>query len=48
VPTTLLIDREGREVARKMGEAQWDGAEMVALVEQTVRGQSTSEGNRDR
>src|SRR6266496_1338820 len=31
VPTTLLIDREGREVARKMGAAEWDGAEMVSL-----------------
>jgi thiol-disulfide isomerase/thioredoxin len=40
VPTTLLIDREGREVARKMGEAQWDSPEMVSLVETTMRGQS--------
>jgi thiol-disulfide isomerase/thioredoxin len=30
VPTTLLIDQEGRDVARKMGEAEWDGPEMVA------------------
>jgi thiol-disulfide isomerase/thioredoxin len=45
VPTTLLIDRAGREVARKIGEAQWDGAEMVALVERAVRGQSSSERN---
>ena len=29
VPTTLLIDREGREVARKMGEAEWDGPEII-------------------
>ena len=40
VPTTLLIDREGREVARKMGEAQWDSPEMVSLVERTMRAQS--------
>jgi thiol-disulfide isomerase/thioredoxin len=40
VPTTLLIDREGREVARKMGEAQWDSPEMVSLVERTMREQS--------
>lgn len=32
VPTTLLIDREGREVARKMGEADWDSPQMIALV----------------
>jgi thiol-disulfide isomerase/thioredoxin len=48
VPTTLLIDRQGREVARKMGAAEWDAPELVALVEQTIRGQSASEGNRDR
>jgi hypothetical protein len=48
VPTTLLIDRQGREVARKMGEAQWDGPELIALVERTMRGQSTGEENQDR
>jgi thiol-disulfide isomerase/thioredoxin len=36
VPTTLLIDREGREVARKMGEAAWDGLEMVGLIQRTT------------
>jgi len=25
VPTTLLIDRQGRETARKMGAPEWDG-----------------------
>ena len=40
VPTTLLIDREGREVARKMGAAEWDGPEMVSLIERTIRGES--------
>jgi thiol-disulfide isomerase/thioredoxin len=42
VPTTLLIDREGREVARKLGEAEWDSPEMMSLVEQTMRGGSAS------
>ncbi len=36
VPTTLLIDREGREVARKMGEAEWDGPEMVGLIRRLI------------
>ncbi len=45
VPTTLLIDREGREVARKMGAAEWDSPEMVALIERTMRGQSVSDGD---
>jgi thiol-disulfide isomerase/thioredoxin len=42
VPTTLLINREGREVARKLGEAAWDSPEMVSLVERTIRGQLAS------
>ena len=48
VPTTLLIDQEGREVARKMGEAKWDGPEMVSLVERTMHGQPArkADGNR--
>jgi thiol-disulfide isomerase/thioredoxin len=32
VPTTFLIDREGRLAARKMGGAQWDGPPMIALI----------------
>jgi thiol-disulfide isomerase/thioredoxin len=48
VPTTLLIDRQGREIARKMGPAEWDGAEMVSLVERTIHAQSASDGDRDR
>jgi thiol-disulfide isomerase/thioredoxin len=42
VPTTLLIDGEGREVARKMGEAEWDSAGIVALIERMMHGQSAS------
>jgi thiol-disulfide isomerase/thioredoxin len=40
VPTTLLIDRQGRETARKMGAAEWDGPEMVSLVERTIHARS--------
>ena len=32
VPMTLLIDREGREVARKMGPAEWDSAAIIAMI----------------
>ena len=32
VPTTLLIDREGRELGRKLGPAEWDSPEMIALL----------------
>ena len=44
VPTTLLIDQEGREVALKMGEAEWDSPEMVSLVERTTHGQPARKG----
>jgi thiol-disulfide isomerase/thioredoxin len=42
LPTSLLIDRQGREIARKMGAAEWDGPEMISLVERTIQGQATS------
>lgn len=32
VPTTLLVDRDGREIARKVGAVEWDSPEMVALI----------------
>jgi thiol-disulfide isomerase/thioredoxin len=48
VPTTLLIDRQGRETARKMGAAEWDGPEMVSLVERTIHARSGSDEGPDR
>lgn len=33
VPATLLIDRAGREVGRKVGPAEWDSAEVLSLVQ---------------
>lgn len=36
-PTTLLIDREGREAARKIGPAEWDSPE----IESTIHGYIT-------
>lgn len=33
IPTTLLIDRQGREIGRRTGPAQWDGAEAVRMIE---------------
>ena len=36
VPTTLLIDRQGREVARKAGAAAWDSPEVVTVIQQVV------------
>ena len=33
LPTTLLIDPEGREIGRLIGPAAWDSPEMVAFLE---------------
>jgi thiol-disulfide isomerase/thioredoxin len=33
LPTTLLLDREGREVGRLVGPAEWDAPEFVAYFE---------------
>lgn len=32
IPTTLLIDDEGRETAREVGPAAWDSAQAVAVI----------------
>ena len=32
VPLTLLIDREGREVGRKLGPATWDDPKVVQMI----------------
>jgi thiol-disulfide isomerase/thioredoxin len=32
IPTTLLVDRAGREIGRKLGPAEWDSTEMVGLI----------------
>ena len=36
LPTTVIIDRAGREVARLEGEAAWDAPELVAAVRRLV------------
>lgn len=33
MPTTLILDREGREIARLQGGAEWDSKEAKALLE---------------
>ncbi|MEM7506897.1 MAG: TlpA disulfide reductase family protein [Pseudomonadota bacterium] len=32
LPVTLILDRQGREVGRVIGEAEWDSREAVAVV----------------
>jgi len=38
LPTTVLIDRQGRLVGRAVGPRGWDSAESVALVRQILEG----------
>ncbi|ADU12197.1 TlpA family protein disulfide reductase [Asticcacaulis excentricus] len=33
MPTTIILDKNGQEVARLSGEAKWDAAEVKALVD---------------
>lgn len=33
LPTTYVIDRQGRAVARRLGYVEWDGAAARALIE---------------
>ena len=37
LPTTLLIDREGREIGRLIGPAEWDSWEALALIEKYLK-----------
>ncbi|THK35349.1 TlpA family protein disulfide reductase [Ensifer sp. MPMI2T] len=36
LPTTILIDAEGRELGRLMGPAEWDAPDMVAFLRSIV------------
>ncbi|MFQ5936730.1 MAG: TlpA family protein disulfide reductase, partial [Acidiferrobacterales bacterium] len=36
VPTTLLIDREGNEIGRYAGPAEWDSVEFVSVIQQQL------------
>ena len=36
IPLTLLIDRNGREIARKLGPAEWDRPEIAQLIRERV------------
>lgn len=36
MPITILLDRQGREIARLQGEAKWDGPEAKAIIRQAI------------
>ena len=37
LPATLLIDREGREIGRLLGPAEWDGEDAKRLIGAAMR-----------
>ena len=37
LPTTLLIDRDGHEVGRKIGPAEWDNPQITVLIRDHLR-----------
>ncbi|MGH6714447.1 MAG: TlpA family protein disulfide reductase [Bradyrhizobium sp.] len=42
LPTTLLVDREGREVGRLIGPAEWDSPEMAEFIGCVISGKSAA------
>lgn len=36
IPGTVLIDREGREIGRALGPAEWDSPEAIVLIAQAI------------
>jgi thiol-disulfide isomerase/thioredoxin len=46
IPVTLLVDREGREIGRTVGPAEWDSDEIVRIIEPYVKAAARPEGER--
>jgi hypothetical protein len=40
LPFTMLVDREGREIARLAGPADWDSPEAIAIIREAMASQS--------
>mgnify|MGYP000206243695 CR=1 FL=1 len=40
LPATLLIDRNGMEIGRLIGPAEWDAPEMVAFLKSVLSGET--------
>jgi thiol-disulfide isomerase/thioredoxin len=43
LPTTLLLDREGREIGRLIGPAEWDAPEIAAFISCVIAAQTSKE-----
>ena len=46
IPTTLLVDRQGREIGRVVGPAEWDSPEAVTLVRRNLERPWSGPGGR--
>jgi thiol-disulfide isomerase/thioredoxin len=44
LPTTILIDREGREVGRLVGEATWDSSDALKLIDALINEKTKTAG----
>jgi thiol-disulfide isomerase/thioredoxin len=44
LPATLLIDRDGREIGRTVGPANWNSAEVTALIQEQLDRSLVREG----
>ena len=42
LPTTLVIDREGREIGRATGAADWDTPEVAAVLRRIIAGRTAA------
>jgi thiol-disulfide isomerase/thioredoxin len=47
LPTTLLIDREGREIGRLVGPAEWDAPDMVEFIRGRIGGKTGAHSSGD-
>jgi thiol-disulfide isomerase/thioredoxin len=36
LPTTVVIDRQGNEIGRVLGDAEWDGEEVASLLKEAI------------
>jgi len=48
IPTTLLVDRQGREIGRYIGAAEWDSQEAIALIRRYLNPRSGADGAQTR
>ncbi|MEL7896647.1 MULTISPECIES: TlpA family protein disulfide reductase [Vreelandella] len=36
IPTTLLLDRQGKEIGRLVGEAEWNTQDMIDFLTEMI------------